>query len=105
MRKVKKVACVGAGFTGAVIANILASSNRFQVDVFDSRDHVGGNCHTARDPETGVMLHVYGPHLFHTSNLDVWEFVNRFGRFERYEHKVKATTEFGVYSLPINLLF
>ena len=104
MSSVKKIACVGAGFTGAVIANVLASTKRFHVDVFDGRDHVGGNCHTERDPETGVMLHVYGPHLFHTNNKEVWDYVTSFGRFERYEHKVKATTAEGVFSMPINLL-
>jgi UDP-galactopyranose mutase len=50
------------------------------------------------------MLHVYGPHLFHTNNKDVWDYVTSFGAFERYEHKVKATTASGVFSMPINLL-
>jgi UDP-galactopyranose mutase len=104
MTSIKKIACVGAGFTGSVIANVLASSKRYHVDVFDGRDHIGGNCHTARDPETGVMLHVYGPHLFHTNNQNVWDYVTGFSHFERYEHKVRATTSSGVFSMPINLL-
>lgn len=104
MSSKKKIACVGAGFTGAVIAHILAKNGDLHIDVFDERDHVAGNCHTRRDPDTDVMLHVYGPHIFHTSNKTVWEFVNQFSKFESYRHKVKATTTEGVFSLPVNLL-
>jgi len=65
------LAVVGAGFSGAVIAHELAQAG-YQLDVFDARNHVGGNCFTERDPDTGVMMHVYGPHIFHTSNERVW---------------------------------
>ena len=99
----KKIAIVGAGFSGAVIANQLAQAG-FQIDVFETRDHVGGNCHTKRDPDTGVMLHVYGPHIFHTDHERVWEFVNRFSQFMPYTNRVKAITEGKVFTLPINLL-
>ncbi len=71
MFDVKKIAIVGAGFSGAVIAEQLAKSGQYQIDVFDARDHVAGNCHTVRDAETNVMVHVYGPHIFHTSNEKV----------------------------------
>jgi UDP-galactopyranose mutase len=64
----KTVAIVGAGFSGAVIARELAQSGHV-VRVFESRNHVAGNCHTAVDGETGVMVHMYGPHIFHTSDL------------------------------------
>jgi len=74
------------------------------VDVFDGRDHVAGNCHARRDGDTGVMVHVYGPHIFHTAWSHVWDYVTRFGRFEPYIHKVKATTQGRVYALPVNLL-
>ena len=67
----KKIGIVGAGFSGAVIARELALSG-YQVDVFDSRSHVAGNCHTERDPETNIMIHKYGPHIFHTSNEKIW---------------------------------
>ena len=62
----------GAGFSGAVIARQLAETGH-RVDVFDTRDHVAGNCHTARDDDTGVLVHVYGPHIFHTADRRVWE--------------------------------
>ncbi len=61
------IAIIGAGFSGAVIANQLAQAGH-KVTVFESRTHLGGNCHTERDPDTGVMVHVYGPHIFHTDN-------------------------------------
>jgi UDP-galactopyranose mutase len=99
----KSIAIVGAGFSGAVIANQLAHAG-YTVEVFESRAHVGGNCHSERDPETGVMLHVYGPHIFHTDNERVWEYVNRYMEFKPYVNRVKAITNGRVYTLPINLL-
>jgi UDP-galactopyranose mutase len=101
--EVVKVAVVGAGFAGAVLARALAKSGHFEVTVFDERPHVAGNCHTARDPETGVMVHTYGPHIFHTSREDVWDYVRSFGEFAPFTNRVKAVTPRGVFSLPINL--
>ena len=98
-----RFAIVGAGFSGAVVGRELAASGH-SVVVFDERDHVGGNCHTARDDDTGVMVHVYGPHIFHTDIERVWEYINRFGEMVPYNHKVKTTVGGRVYSLPINLL-
>jgi len=99
----KNIAIVGAGFSGAVIAHQLAHAG-YQVDVFETRPHVAGNCHSERDADTGVMLHVYGPHIFHTDNERAWEFVNRFSEFKPYVNRVKAITNDRVYTLPINLL-
>jgi UDP-galactopyranose mutase len=98
----KKIAVVGAGFSGAVIAHQLASAG-FKVDVFEGRDHLGGNSHTERDVQTGVMMHVYGPHIFHTDNERVWQFVQQFGEFMPFVNRVKAMTNGQVFSLPINL--
>lgn len=100
----KKIAIAGAGFSGAVLARELAESGRFQITVFDERDHVAGNCHTKRDEKTGIMIHEYGPHIFHTSREDVWNYVNRWSAFGPYTNRVKAHTARGVFSLPINLL-
>jgi UDP-galactopyranose mutase len=99
----KKIAVVGAGFSGAVVAHELALKG-YEIDVFDTRSHVGGNCHTARDEETGVMLHVYGPHIFHTSDESVWNYVRQFDEFMPFVNRVKAIYKNHVYSLPINLL-
>jgi UDP-galactopyranose mutase len=100
---VKKIAVVGAGFSGAVIAHELAKKN-YEIDVFDSRSHIAGNCHTERDAETDVMVHIYGPHIFHTSNEKVWDYVRQFDEFMPFINRVKAIFNGRVYSLPINLL-
>lgn len=92
----------GAGFSGAVTARELAQAGH-RVSLFDSRPHVAGNCHTEQHPDTGVLVHVYGPHIFHTPHRDVWEYVNRYARFRPYQHRVKANARGAVYGLPINL--
>lgn len=98
----KSIAMVGAGLSGAVIGRKLAEAGH-DVTVFETRDHIGGNCHTERDAETGVMVHVYGPHIFHTDDEGVWEYVNAFTRFMPYQNRVKSTVGGAVYSLPVNL--
>lgn len=98
----KSVAIAGAGFSGAVIARQLGEAG-WKVDVFDPRSHVAGNCHTERDAETGVLLHRYGPHIFHTADEEVWAFVNRFGEFRDFRHRVRAAVAGRSYGLPINL--
>jgi UDP-galactopyranose mutase len=98
----QSVLVVGAGLSGAVIARQLAEAGR-RVTVIDQRDHIAGNCHTARDGETGVMVHTYGPHIFHTDDAAVWSYVNRFARFMPYINRVKTTVGGQVFSLPINL--
>ena len=98
----KRVLVVGAGFSGAVIARELAEDGHL-VTVQDERPHAAGNCHTHTDPATGIMIHAYGPHIFHTSNETVWAYVNRFARMMPFRHRVKATAGGRVYSLPVNL--
>jgi UDP-galactopyranose mutase len=94
---------IGAGFSGTVLAHQLVRALPCTVEIWEERDHIGGNCHTERDPETGVMVHHYGPHIFHTNREDVWQFVNELGRFRPYVHRVKTQVGEQVYSLPINL--
>jgi UDP-galactopyranose mutase len=100
----KTILIVGAGFSGAVLARELVEQTDCTVSILDQREHIGGNCHTHRDPATQVMIHQYGPHIFHTKNERVWEYANRFTSFGPYTHRVKAITAHGVFSLPINLL-
>ncbi|QUS36088.1 UDP-galactopyranose mutase [Falsirhodobacter algicola] len=96
------VMMVGAGLSGAVIGRMLAEAG-WQVSVVDARPHIGGNCHTERDAETGVMVHVYGPHIFHTDDAEVWDYVNRHTTFMPYKNRVKTTSRGQVFSLPVNL--
>lgn len=100
----KKIAVVGAGFSGAVIAHELGKAGGYDIDVFDTRSHIAGNCHTERDKESDVMIHTYGPHIFHTSNEKVWNYVRSFDEFMPFTNRVKTVSKGRVYSLPINLL-
>lgn len=93
---------VGAGLSGAVIGRLLADAG-MDVTVVDSRSHVAGNCHTERDADSGVMVHIYGPHIFHTDDAEVWDYVNGFEPFMPYVNRVKTTSQGRVFSLPINL--
>ncbi len=98
----KKIAIVGAGFTGAVLAQELAKVGH-NLSVFESRNHVAGNCYSQRDEVAGIMVHKYGPHIFHTDNQEVWEYVNQYSEFIPYVNRVKTTSQGCVFSLPINL--
>ncbi len=97
-----RIAVAGAGFSGAVIAHELARAGH-RVDVFEPRPHVGGNCHTERDADSGILLHRYGPHIFHTDNERVWDYVRRFDEFMPFTNRVKAVVRGQVYSMPVNL--
>jgi len=98
-----KIGMAGAGLSCAVIARALAQDGH-HITILESRPHIGGNCHTKRDSDTGVMVHEYGPHIFHTNDSEVWTYVNKFAPFVPFVNRVKATTKGRVYSLPINLL-
>ncbi len=95
---------IGSGFSGCVLANTLVQNLKCSIDIWDERAHMGGNCYTTRDEETGVMVHQYGPHIFNTDNKEIWDYVNKFGEFKPYVHRVKAQSDGKTYSLPINLL-
>ncbi|MEW1961358.1 UDP-galactopyranose mutase [Microbacterium sp. NPDC077644] len=93
---------VGSGFFGLTIAERAANDGR-KVTVIDRRTHIGGNAYSENEPETGIEVHRYGAHLFHTSNPTVWEYVNRFTTFTNYVHRVYSTHKGQVYALPVNL--
>lgn len=98
-----KIGIAGAGFSGAVIGNELAQKGH-QIYIFDSRSHIGGNCFTERDQDTNIMLHKYGPHIFHTSNERVWKYINNLDQFMPFINRVKSNFKKRIYSLPINLM-
>jgi UDP-galactopyranose mutase len=94
---------VGSGFFGLTIADRCARELGLQVQIIDRRDHIGGNAYSEAEPETGIEVHRYGAHLFHTSNQRVWEYVNRFTNFTPYQHRVYTTYAGEVFPMPINL--
>lgn len=94
---------VGAGFFGLTLAHELSTRTKSRVIVLEKRHHLGGNAFSYTDPITNIEIHKYGSHLFHTSNVRVWEFVNSFSSFNDYRHTVRALHNEQVYSLPINL--
>ncbi len=93
---------VGSGLFGLTVAERVASRGH-KVVVLDRRDHVGGNAYSEVEPTTGIEVHRYGAHLFHTSNERVWEYVNRFTSFTGYVHHVYSTHRGEVFPMPINL--
>ena len=99
-----KLVVAGAGFFGATIAHKVATELGLPVLVVDRRNHVGGNSYSERDGTTGVEVHRYGTHLFHTSNQRVWNFVRRFSAFNNYRHRVFSRYRGRTYTLPINLM-
>jgi UDP-galactopyranose mutase len=94
---------VGSGFYGLTIAERTASELGKRVVILDRRDHLGGNAYSEADPATGIEVHRYGAHLFHTSNTRVWEYVNRFTDFTAYQHRVYTISKGQTYPMPINL--
>lgn len=94
---------VGAGLYGLTVAERAASVLGLRVLLLDRRDHIGGNAYSELDPETGIEVHRYGAHLFHTSNERVWRYVNQFTGFTGYQHRVFSTWRGQVFPLPINL--
>lgn len=94
---------VGSGFFGSTIAERLANISSAKVKIVERRNHIGGNCYSRLDERTGIELHVYGTHIFHTSNPRVWNYIRQFTDFNNYYHQVLTTYKNRVYKMPINL--
>lgn len=94
---------VGSGFYGLTIAREAAERLGLRVLVLEKRSHIGGNAYSQFDPATGIEVHVYGSHLFHTSNERVWDYVNQFTSFTDYKHSVWTKHNEEIFSMPINL--
>ncbi|TFC08846.1 UDP-galactopyranose mutase [Cryobacterium sp. MDB2-33-2] len=94
---------VGSGFFGLTVAERCATQLGINVTVIEKRKHIGGNAYSEIEPETGIEIHRYGAHLFHTSNEVVWEYANRFTDFTDYQHRVYTNLAGEIYPLPINL--
>ncbi|PRW63006.1 UDP-galactopyranose mutase [Actinopolyspora mortivallis] len=94
---------VGSGFFGLTVAERAASQLNKRVLVLERRHHIGGNAYSEAEPETGIEVHRYGAHLFHTSNKRVWDYVNLFTDFTDYQHRVFTRYQGQIYSFPMNL--
>lgn len=96
------VIVAGAGIWGCTVARVLAEAGK-NVRVLEKRSVIGGNVRCETDAETGIEIHAYGSHIFHTHLPEVWRFVNRFAEFNGYQHKVFASYKDRIYSLPLGL--
>jgi len=98
-----EILIVGCGLSGAVIAEQLANKYNKKVLIIDKRDHIGGNCYDYIDEKTNIRVNKYGAHLFHTNDEGVWEYINNFSKWIRYEHKVVANIDNRNVSVPVNM--
>ena len=94
-----KINIIGCGLSGITSA-ILLKEQGHDVEIFETREHIGGNCYDEK--QDGITVHKYGSHIFHTPDKKVWEFVNRYSKFNDYIHKVRANTKHGLISIPYN---
>jgi UDP-galactopyranose mutase len=94
---------VGVGFFGATLAERIANDSGKKVVIIEKRKHIGGNCYSEINKETGIEYHTYGTHVFHTSDKKVWDYINRFTTFNGYYHQVLTTFKNKVYQMPVNL--
>lgn len=99
----KSVHIIGAGFFGLTMAHLITEKYNIEAIIHESRDHIGGNAFSYIDAITGIEVHKYGTHLFHTSNSEVIEFITKFDKFNNYNHVVWANARGKNYSLPVNL--
>lgn len=96
------VIVVGAGLSGCVIAERLATCCGKKVIILEKRDHIGGNCYDYID-ENGILLNKYGAHLFHTNDEGVWEYIQKFGKWVRWEHQVVGSVDNKIVPIPVNI--
>lgn len=85
------------------MAERIANELGAKVAIIDKRPHIGGNCYSELNPETGIEFHRYGPHIFHTSSKKAWKYINRFGKFNNYRHRVFTKYRNKIYRIPVNL--
>jgi UDP-galactopyranose mutase len=94
---------IGCGISGAVIAEQIASRLKEPVLIIDKLNHIGGNCYDYIDEDTGILCNLYGPHIFHTNNKKVWDYINQFDEWIRWEHKVLSFIDDKYVPIPVNI--
>lgn len=93
---------VGAGLSGCVMAERFANLKNSKILIIENRDHIGGNCYDFKD-ENGILMNKYGAHLFHTNDEIVWNYINKFNEWVRWEHKVVGIVEDKIIPIPVNI--
>ena len=93
---------VGAGFAGSVLAERLARGSNKKVVICDKRPHIGGNAYDHFNDD-GILIHKYGPHIFHTNSAEVFDYLTRFTEWREYQHRVLAKVDGAIVPIPINL--
>lgn len=94
---------IGSGLFGSVLAERISCVLNKKVTVIEKRNHIGGNCYSFIDKETGINCHKYGAHIFHTSDTEVFHYISQFTKFNNYKHQVWARANKTLFSMPINL--
>uniref|UniRef100_A0A6C0I488 UDP-galactopyranose mutase C-terminal domain-containing protein n=1 Tax=viral metagenome TaxID=1070528 RepID=A0A6C0I488_9ZZZZ len=94
---------VGCGLSGVVIAERIANKLNKKVTIIEKRNHIGGNCYDYVEENTGILMNKYGAHLFHTNNEEVWNYINKFDKWVRWEHKVLTYVEDKFVPIPVNI--
>lgn len=98
----KNILIVGCGISGSTVANILANKNH-NITIIDKNNHIGGNCYDFLSQDETCFIHKYGPHIFHTKNKEIWDYINQFSQFIEYRHLVYTQYNNKNYIFPINL--
>ena len=96
------ITIVGAGLSGSVIARECAEQGQ-KVLIIEKREHIGGNCYDYKDTKTGILMNKYGAHLFHTNDEDIWDYVNKFSEWVRWDHKVLSFVDNKYVPVPVNI--
>jgi UDP-galactopyranose mutase len=97
------VLIVGAGLSGCVLADLFARKQNKKVLILEKRDHIGGNCYDSIDEDTGILVSKYGPHFFHTNDEGVWDYVQQFGEWIRYDPKIVSYVDDRYVPVPVNM--
>ncbi|MCK4796235.1 MAG: NAD(P)-binding protein, partial [Spirochaetes bacterium] len=98
-----KYIIIGSGFFGSVVAERIASQKHEKVLIIEKRNHIGGNSYSEIDKDTGIEVHKYGSHIFHTKSQKVWDYISNFMKLNNYRHKVLTVYKNKIYQMPINL--
>ena len=98
-----KYLVVGCGLSGVVVAERIANILNNKVTIIEKRNHIGGNCYDYINEETGILMNKYGAHLFHTNHQVVWDYINKFDTWTRWEHRVLTHLENKFVPMPVNI--